>query len=75
MTGFLCLSDPCVHFLHCLHFSRSQCVAEPQSKIKIFHSNKTSFTNLLKGARDFIDRRIFLVEERMDVYIGTLHLS
>lgn len=75
MTSFLCLPDPCVHFLHCLHFAPSCCMAEPQSKTKIFHNSKTSFKNLLGGALDFIDSSIFLVKERMDAYIGRLHLS
>lgn len=48
-------------------------MAELQSKTKIFHNNKTAFKNLLGGALDFIDSRIFLVKERMDVYIGRLH--
>lgn len=75
MIGFLCLSDPCVRFPHCLPFARSQRRAESQRKTEIFHNNKTSFKNLLGGALDFIDSRIFLVKERMGVYIGRLHLS
>lgn len=75
MTGFLCLSDLVFAFYTCLHFVLSHCMAEPQSKTKIFHKNKTSFEILLGGALDVIDSRIFLVKERMDVYIVTLYLS